>query len=201
MRLVIIVGLMLCSLMSFGNPDDSVRTKKFRHYFNLGSGMLFCKSCGNSANGVAAPWLIDGVEFKNRWRLGAGVAYNALGTANAIPYFGSLGGDLFGKKNKIFIEFNYGAAVMRVKDRATDYGFKSMTAPVYLQISAGHSWKFERIRFNLHVGYQYLKTITRYEYGQGYYYPSFSSFRYVPASEDEITWSPKRIFFGLSVGI
>lgn len=198
MRRVLIVGLMIGSLASFAaTPGDSVRVKTFRHFFTIGSGMVFCTACDFGNKAVAAPWFTDGLEFKERHRLGAGVSYHSLGTANALPYFASISTDLFGKKNKVFFEFNYGGALMRSTLKNV-YGLQSVYSPVYIRSSLGYAWKYERTRFNLHLGYQYMKTITRYQYGSGYYYGNST---YVPPSFDEVTWSASRFFFGISVGV
>src|SRR6218665_722584 len=83
---------------------DSTRKKTNNYFFVVQTGALLGDKVTFSSS------TIHGIKLSKRLRAGAGIGFNSYEDAQALPLFGSMSLDLFGKKNTVFVQMDYGWA-------------------------------------------------------------------------------------------
>lgn len=194
---------LLVSISAMAGDADSLKQRPLRYVFTINSAVLLCASCASESSSIALPTTIHGIQVK-RWRLGAGIGYTSFGPIRAMPYFGSVTYNLYGKKRKngFFVEYNYGGAhawLASVLDR--NNFLKDVEASGFSQVSLGYALHYEKLRIAAQAGFQTLKTLRRYEYGGGYFYPLPTQDFFVPPNEELVEYETNRFFVAISIGI
>lgn len=209
MRYVVALLIVLSSVAAMAQDTDStkvkvtVKAKPVRYAFTLNSNVLFCGSCLAESSLVALPTTIHGIKWRN-WRVGAGVGYTSYGPVRAMPYFGSVTFNLFGKKkqNGLFLELNYGGAHAWLGPGIRNGEWvESVRASNFAQLSAGYAFHYHGLRLAAQGGISTLITERTFDYGQYYNYTWGSQDFIVPPRREHVEYETTRAFLAISVGI
>lgn len=203
MKLIkLIVLLWLCafgvnSYSQISKADSaSAEFKKVAYFFSLQSGALFGDQVTFSAS------TIHGVKLGRKLRVGAGIGFDSFEDAQTMPLFGSASWDLFGKKNVVFVQMNYGWAPYAWTPALKDsYGFKKINGGETFSAMIGYRIKYGDVRLAMLVGYKHQEVKIYSEYPI-YYYSFLSSIAPggYPTNSQTLSESMNRFAVSLSVG-
>ncbi len=175
---------------------DSLQTKKCAYFFSIQTGALFGDQVTFSSS------TIHGVRLGKKLRLGAGVGFDSFEDAQTLPLFGSASWDLFGKKNVVFVQMNYGYAPFAWSPSLKDtYGFGEIKGGETFSAMLGYRISYGDIRLALLAGYRHQEVEMNYE--NIYYYYYLSSYILpggYPGNAQTIDKSMNRFAVSLSMG-
>jgi hypothetical protein len=195
--------LVFTSVVAMADGSDSLKVRPVRYVFTLNSNVLFCGNCVTESSVVALPTTIHGIRWK-QLRVGAGIGYTSFGPVRAMPYFGSVTLNLFGKKrhNGIFVELNYGAAHAWVAPQVMNGDYvEEVKASNFAQLSAGYAFHFHGLRLAAQAGMHWLQTTRTYAYGRPYTYWWGTQDLIVPPQTFSTHYQTARGFLSISIGI
>jgi hypothetical protein len=114
--------------------------------------------------------------------------------------FGSASWDLFGKKNKVFVQMNYGYAGAWINKDMKDYGYKGSEGGKMINPLLGYRIQSGNVRLLFSLGYKVQRVFSRFDYPTYYAYPTYDKFAPLPASTKEIRIDMNRFVVGMAVG-
>lgn len=207
MRYVAALLFVLSAVVAMAQDTDStnlkVKVKPVRYAFTLNSNILFCGSCLAEGSVVALPTTIHGIRWR-KWRVGAGVGYTSFGPVRAMPYFGSVTLNLFGKKkqNGLFLEFNYGGAHAWLgREIRNGQWVERVRASNFTQLSLGYAFHYHGLRLAAQGGVHTLNTERIFERDQFFNYTWGYQDVIVPPQQTRIEYETTRAFLAISIGI
>ncbi len=179
--------------------DSTTLKKKVSYFFTFGMGAMIgcnaCQSTGNVANFTTSS--VHGIQIGKRLSLGAGVGFDSYENWKTMPIFGSASFDLFGRKNKIFSQMNYGYSFAWINNGAKEYGYKNDRGGEMINPSLGYKIKAGTVRLSFSIGYKFQRVFSHYEYPQWLNY-EISSVNI--SNIKEIRTDMNRIVLGMTVG-
>ena len=180
-------------------PADSVVKKEGRYYFSARSGMTLCMECEIDGPSTGYINIVQGIRLTPGSRLGIGVGLMSASQRVIMPLFGSFKFDLFGKKNKIFFETNYGIGI-GVHGRTQDeqYWTETVKARSYFQPSLGYSIKYHDLKIGIHLGMQWLKMSSVMSYPSWGWIGDYQ--RGGTPNTTEFNYEVSRLMLGMSIG-
>jgi hypothetical protein len=199
MRLLTAIVLLLSAVTAeCATPADSVPRRASRYFFSVRSGMALCKDCALDGPATAYFSTIHGVRLTPGSHLGVGIGITTAAERVVVPLFGSLNINLFGKKNKLFAEFNYGAAPSTAASIREEGWTETVKVRSYWQPSIGYKIKYYDMRIGILIGLQAMKltqTMTYPGWNGGWGIPR-------PATQNStaLNYNASRFVVGLSVG-
>jgi hypothetical protein len=198
--LFMIAVVISAGAQSQNEDQDSLKRKRIEYYFQFQSGMLIgCGSCSDGKQITFSGSTTHGIKIGKRVRVGAGVGLDSYFERNTIPVFGSVGWDLIGKKNALYVELNYGGALASWRPmNLQEYGFqKSNTGKVY-SYAVGYRIKYDKMRISMGVGRKTQLVTTHYEYPT--YYWNFDNYIMGEPSRKIVKSEMNRLMIYLAVG-
>ncbi len=175
--------------------------RKVRYFFNVLSGTLIGNS-GISGDGFATYSFstTHGVRLGNRLGLGAGVGFDSYLDWKAMPLFISLSYDLIGKKNKLFVQLNYGKSLVKKSENQYEYGVTTYEGRSMINPSLGYKFAFDNLRLYIQAGLKMQNIKIRSEYPTYYTY-AFQSLAPLPNSTYSKTdLTLNRFYFSIGFG-
>lgn len=190
--------LSVCLAYAEANPGDSLVANPSRYFYSFRSGMVFCSEC--RMDGLASGLLstVHGIRLNKTFAVGIGVGVTLAGNTWLAPIVGHAKMNLFGKKNKVFVELNYGGALALFNYERSEYETRLTTCKTYFQPSIGYSIPYHDMRIGILVGIQALKLNTHYVY-PGYNY-SWGINRQGTPNTVDLAYQVSRMLIGLSIG-
>jgi len=181
--------------------DSSARKRKVSYFFAFGMGaMIGCEQChATGTNASFSTSVVQGVRI-GKGSMGAGIGLDVYESRKTLPLFGSASWDLFGKKNKVYVQLNYGYAGAWVNKDAKAYGFKSSEGGKMLNPFLGYRIQSGNVRMLFSVGYKFQRVFSRYEYPVYYANPTYDSFALLPPSTKEIRMDMNRFVVAMAIG-
>ncbi len=204
--LIILLAIFLVqSARAAGSPvrsDSSARKNRVTYYFTFGMGTIIgCEQC--HATGPTAGFtmsMVHGVRIGRKGSLGAGIGFDAYEHWKTLPMFGSASWDLFGKRNKVFVQLNYGYAGAWInKDAAKSYGYTRSEGGKMINPLLGYRIQSGNLRMLFSVGYKFQRVFSDYDYPTYYAYPT-ESFAPLPPNTREIRIDMNRLVVGMAIG-
>lgn len=203
-------GLLVIVLLVWGfdlnaqsNTSDSVRRKRIEYYFQFQSGALVgCNSCDNGKQVSFTSSFTNGVKIGRKLRVGAGFGFDSYVDWNIVPVFASASWDLLvkkGKKNVLFLQFDYGDGIGGWKPVQYDeYGLTDTQFGKMYSYSIGYRIKYDQLRITLGVGRKTQLVNSYYEYPTYYLRNNL----YVPGdpSRTEIKTQMNRFSVFMAIG-
>jgi hypothetical protein len=154
-------GLVFCVVLSAEGqlkPDSLSHRKRIAYYFSLQSGALM-----NEKQVTSSFATTHGVKIGNRLRVGGGVGFDSYEQWNTMPMTGNVSFDLFGKRNVVFTQFNYGWA-KAWKISPQEYGLTDERGGRAFSAMLGYRINYGDVRLALMAGYKYQRVTSYYEY-------------------------------------
>ena len=175
--------------------------KRIHYFFNFLSGALVGGS-GINEEGMATFTFstVHGVRIGKRLSAGAGLGFDSYLGWKAMPLFGSLSYDLFGKRNKVFVQLNYGTAWVSRIMTGYEYGNTSHTGSKMFNPSLGYKISSGNLRLYIQAGYK-IQKINMYAVYPGYY--SYANRLIAPtpnSSYSNTELSMNRAYFSIGFG-
>ena len=186
------------------NKKDSQPTelsRKHNYFFTVLSGTLIGSS-GVSSEGFASYSFstTHGIRLGKRLGLGAGVGYDSYLNWNAMPIFASLSYDVIGKKNKLFVQLNYGKSLIKKAENQYEYSVSTYEGRSMINPSLGYKFVYENLRLYVQAGLKVQNITIRSEYPIYYTY-SYRSIAPLPNttfSKTDLTLN--RFYFSIGFG-
>jgi hypothetical protein len=205
--LIIIIAVGLTDALH-ASPDgvkkDSTRSKPMLGYFfNVGvGGMIGCSNCSMTGKLVNFTLTtVHGIRIGDRLSVGAGVGFDQYENWKTMPLYGSASWDLFGRKNKVFVQMNYGYASGWINKAVEGYGYKKSSGGQFIYPAIGYSVHQGKLRINFTAGYKRQTVEADYNTFYPLYQP-WSSQVPAPTSDSEtINTTLRRAVFTMSIGI
>jgi hypothetical protein len=180
------------------SPDSIVR-KQGRYYFSARSGMTLCMECDIDGPTTGYINIVQGIRLTPGSRLGIGFGLMSASQRVIMPLFGSFKFDLFGKKNKVFFETNYGVgAALAGRTVEEQYWTEAVKAKSYFQPSIGYSIKYHDMKIGIHVGMQWLRMESVMSYPSWGWVPDYRSSG--TPNTTEFKYEVARMVMGMSIG-
>jgi len=171
-----------------------VATKKSGYFFLIQSGALFGDQVTFSAS------TIHGVKLGKRLHVGAGIGFDSFEDAQTLPVFGSASWDLFGEKNVIFVQLNYGWAPYAWSPALKDvYGFKKIDGGETFSAMIGYRIAYGDVRLAILAGYRHQDVKVYNEY-LTYYYFNYAAPSGYTSNSQTLSESMNRFVVSMSVG-
>jgi hypothetical protein len=158
------------SVRSKLNPesaDGQFLERGISYFFLIQSGALIgCNDCDLGKEVTFSTATIHGINLGKKFKIGAGLGFDAYSERQAIPVFGSVSYDLVGNRNSnsVLIQLNYGWAKSEASKAIRDYGYKGSEGGRMINAQLGYRIKYGDLRISLAIGYKSQKTLTHYEY-------------------------------------
>lgn len=151
--------------------QDSIRKGTVEYYFQIQSGALIgCSSCNSGKEVSFSGATTHGLKIGRKLRVGAGVGFDSYYKWNTIPLFGSISWDLFGKKNVLFAEVNFGGALASWRNQYfTEYGYANSKGGKMYSGGLGYRITYNRIRISAGVARKTQSMTSYYEYPTYYW--------------------------------
>jgi hypothetical protein len=182
--------------------ERNLPDKKIHYFFNFLSGTLVGGS-GMNGEGMATFTFstVYGARFGKRLSVGAGLGFDSYLGWKAMPFFGSLSYDLFGKSNKVFVQLNYGIALVNKVTTGYEYGnTTNYNGRGMFNPSLGYKIVNENLRLYIQVGYK-MQRINMNNVYPVYYSTSFRSIAPTPNSYyTDTELSINRAYFSIGFG-
>jgi len=146
--------------------QDSIRKSKIEYYFQVQSGALIgCGSCSDAGSLSFSGATTHGIKLGKRLRVGGGMGFDSYTYWNIVPVSGSVNYDLLGKKNAVFVELNYGDAIVaRRQLNYEEYGYKDSKGGKMYSYGLGYRIKYDNVRISVGVGRKTQLVTYYYEY-------------------------------------
>jgi hypothetical protein len=202
--LLLVIAVVQLGLAEGGQVanDSSVRRKGPRYFFGIGMGaMIGCEQC--SATGKTASFsasTIHGLRLGRRLSLGAGLGFDAYENWKAMPLFGSASWDLFGNKNKVFVQLNYGYADAWINKSNRGYGFKNDRGGKLINPSVGYRISNGDLWVSFSAGYKRQQAFSNYEYPSYAMCPNCYFFNSNEPDKKEVRIDMNRFVLGMTIG-
>lgn len=193
----VIIGVVA---QSHAGDRDSLSVKKTEYYFQFQSGMLIgCSSCSDGKQITYSGSTTHGIKIGRKLRAGVGVGLDSYFEWNTMPVFGNVSWDIVGKKNALFAEVNYGAALAAWRTlNFQEYGFQYSKAGQVYSYSLGYRMKYDKMRISMGVGRKTQFITSHYKYPTFYW----NNNRYVEgdSSSKTIKNEMNRLMVYLAIG-
>ncbi len=164
--MVILLGNSAFAGREIVERDTAAMKRRINYFFTFGMGsMIGCsqyKTTGKVVSFTAST--VHGVRIGKRLSLGAGIGFDSYENWKTMPLFGAAYWDLFGNKNKVFLQLNYGYAFPSINNQAREYGFKKEVGGKMVNPSLGYRINYGDIRLSFSVGYKFQRVFSNYEY-------------------------------------
>jgi hypothetical protein len=193
--------LLLITTIAVGQsiPTDSIVRKPGRYYFSARTGMTLCAECEVDGPTTGYINIVQGIRLTPGSRLGIGFGLMSASQRMILPLFGSFKFDLFGKKNKVFFETNYGiGTAIHGQTREERYWTETVNARSYFQPSLGYSINYHDMKIGIHVGMQWLKMESVVSYPSWGWINDFQ--RGGTPNTTEFKYEVARMMVGMSIG-
>ena len=181
--------------------DSSLKRSKVTYYFTFGMGaMIGCEQChttGKTASFTTS--MVHGMRI-GRAAVGVGLGFDAYENWKTLPLFGSGSFDLFGKRNKVFVQLNYGYASAWVNKDVQAFGYKKSEGGKMIHPLLGYRIQSGNARILFSAGYKFQRVLSTYDYPTYYPYPTYDSFAPLPPSTKEIRMDMNRFVISMAVG-
>jgi len=187
---------------SLVGSDSSVRRSGVAYYFTFGMGaMIGCEQC--RATGTTASFttsLVQGVRIGRKGSIGAGIGFDAYENWKTVPLFGSASWDLFGKRNKVFVQLDYGYAGAWINKDAQGYGYKKSVGGKVIHPVLGYRIQSGNVRFSFSAGYKFQRVFSRYDYPTYNIFPEYYAYPALSTGTKEIRTDMNRFVVGMAIG-
>jgi hypothetical protein len=182
------------------NPD-SIRNGRVEYYFQIQSGALVgCSNCSNGKEIGFSGSTTHGVKLGRKLRIGAGVGLDSYYEWNIVPLFGSISWDLFGKKNALFAELNYGEALAsRRHQYFQEYGYAYSKGGQSYSFGLGYRIKYDRVRISCGIARKTQFMTSYYEYPT--YYWNNNDYILGEPSNKKVNIEMNRLVVWIAVGL
>jgi hypothetical protein len=182
--------------------DSSVRKNSVAYYFSFGMGaMIGCEQC--RATGKTASFttsLVQGVRLGKKGSMGAGIGFDAYENWKTMPLFGSASWDLFGKRNKVFVQLDYGYAGAWINKDVQGYGYKKSEGGKMVNPLLGYRIRSGNVRFLFSLGYKFQRVFSFYNNPTVDIFPEFYAYPNLAPSTREIRTDMNRFVVGMAIG-
>lgn len=201
MRLLTVLAVFFSIAAAAGTDADTV-ARKSRYYFAVRSGMAMCSDC--EFDGPATGYLttIHGIHLTPATRVGLGIGLTAAGEHLLVPVFGSLSADLVGKdykkKNRLFVEFNYGIAGSPGKSPDIEGWTERVVPQAYIQPSIGYKIKYHDLNIGIMAGIQSVRLKRVFTSSSESW--AWGMLRQGTPNSSELNYNVTRFTLGLSIG-
>ncbi len=175
--------------------------RKGRYFFTVLSGTLIGNN-GISGDGFATYSFstTHGVRLGNRLGLGAGVGFDSYLDWKAIPIFASLSYDLIGKRNKLFVQLNYGKSLVKKAENQYEYGVTTYEGRSMINPSLGYKFVYDNLKLYIQAGWKIQNITFRSEYPTYYTYTVRSIAPMPNASYSKTDLTLNRFYFSIGFG-
>jgi hypothetical protein len=195
--LCVAIGL---TVLSQDIKQDTLKKRKIEYYFQVQSGALIgCNSCSDGKQISFTGSTTHGIKIGRKLRVGGGVGLDSYFEWNTMPVFGSVSWDVFGKKNALFVELNYGGSLASWRPQNfQEYGYQKSDAGKVYSYVLGYRIRYEKMRISVGVGHKTQLVTSYYEYPTYYW----NNNNYVPgdASRRIVKNEMNRLMVYLAVG-
>ncbi len=175
--------------------------RKSHYYFNFLSGTLIGNSGINGEESATYSFTTThGVRLGNRLSVGVGLGFDSYWGWKAMPVFGSLSYDLLGKKNRLFVQLNYGKSWVKKAESQYEYGTTTYNGGGMINPSLGYKIVYHDLRLYILAGFKMQKVNMYTEY-PGYY--SYANRLIAPtpnSSYSNTELSMNRAYFSIGFG-
>ena len=195
--MAVLLGTAACAEKRVTTADSTALKKRISYFFTLGMGpMIGCNQCQRTGKVASfAASTVHGVRIGKRLFLGAGIGFDSYENWKTLPLFGSASWDLFGKKNKVSVQLDYGYSFAWINNAAKEYGYKRDRGGEIFNPSLGYRINYGAARLSFSIGYKFQRVFSYYEY------PIYNSFLpvYGPNTRETRT-DMNRIVLAMTVG-
>lgn len=195
MRIVLILVMLVVCFEGFGQTgqaDSLVSKRKTGYFFSVQTGAIIGDQVDLSFS------TIHGFRIGKKLRLGAGIGFDSFKDVQVAPVFGSASWDLFGKKNVVFVQANYGWVPFAWSPTQKDvYGFDKASGGEMFSAMLGYRIAYGNARFAVMAGFRHQDVKTEYKYP--YYFPTPWSSLYLPDTNSTQAFSRNMNRFALTL--
>jgi hypothetical protein len=197
-RHIVVAVALAAALPAQANPGDSVVRRESRYVFSVRSGMAMCSTC--TLDGPTSGYFntVLGMRLTPGTRIGLGAGLTSASGTMIVPLFGSFKLNLFGKKNKVFAEANYGFALSPRHDIDETSWTQTVKTKSYFQPSIGYSVPYHDMKLGVMLGIQSLKMVTTTTYPGSWW--GWGTNRQGTPNSSEFRYNVTRLVVGFSVG-
>jgi hypothetical protein len=178
--------------------DSTGRTKMISYFFTFQSGTLIgCYDCKVAKEITFSAATIHGIKIGKKLRLGAGAGFDSYSDRQALPMFGSVSWDLFGKNNTVFTQITYGWGYVWKPLKQQEFALVKTRGGEAFSAMVGYRIRYGDIGIALMGGYKFQSTTDYYAYS-----PSLFIYNrgYQSSSQQTIRENMNRLAISLSVG-
>jgi len=199
MRSLFIVAVLIASRASAAaDPGDSI-ARPSRYFFSVRSAALLCNDCSFDGNAVSLLSTVHGFNLNKFFGVGLGAGITSATSTWVAPVFGNFRLNMPGKKkNKLFIELNWGGAFI-FGEEDPENGSLRTKCKSYVQPSVGYAVNYHDLRIGVMVGLQSLNMLTRYDY-PSYRYGFGGLIKQGTPNSTEYGYDVTRFMVGVSLG-
>jgi hypothetical protein len=150
--------------------QDSLLLKKpaREYYFQFQSAALVGDNSGKLITHSIG--ITNGLVLGRRWRVGAGAELNSYLQWNILPVMASVSYDLLGKKNKVFVRYDYGKGLAAWGHYFDDmYAYKKSKAGDLYGFAIGYRAHYHQMTYSFGLGRKSQHVTTYYEYPTYYW--------------------------------
>jgi hypothetical protein len=194
--IIFLVTATLCSAQRM--PADSIVKKEGRYFFSARAGMTLCGACDIDGPTTGYLNIVQGIRLTPGSRLGVGFGLMSASQRVVVPIFGHFKVDLFGKKNKLFVEANYGVGSAWAQTRDEQWWTETVKAKSYFQPSIGYSIKYHDLKIGILMGMQVLKMVSVLSYPSYGWIADYR--RGGTPNTTEFKYDVSRVMVGMSIG-
>ncbi len=180
---------------------EPLLVKNARYFFAFQSGALMGGSViGEKGMTTFSFATTHGVRLGKRFGVGVGAGFDSYFGWKALPLFGSVSFDVLGKKNKVFVQVNYGGAWVKKAKSPYEYGATTYDGGRMINPSVGYKIVYGDVRLYIQVGYKLQRITMNSEY-PSYFSYSYSRIAPLPNSSFSKTeLSMNRAYFSIGFG-
>ncbi len=181
--------------------DSLSRKGSVTYYFSVGMAALQgCEDC-KSKGPVTTFSLntIHGVRIGKRLSVAGGLGYDVYESWNALPMFGVVSWDLFGRrKNRAFLQFEYGYSAAWIRESSQVLNYKSSSGGKMISPLLGYRIHTGTTTITLTMGYKFQRTHSSFAAPMYTYIPY--DFTAPPMGERDVQSDMNRFVAGIGVG-
>jgi hypothetical protein len=195
-----LIVITLTNVKGQSNPSDSLQQPKLvSYFFTVQSGALFgCSDCQAGKDISFSTSTLHGIKIGKKLRVGAGLGFDSYSDWRAVPIFGSISWDLFGKNNKVFTQLNYGKARAWKPFGEREFGLIDTRGGRAFSTMIGYRITSGKMNIAVLAGYKFQSATAYYEYP--YYSWLLSDKRFETSNKQTIRENMNRFAISLSVG-
>jgi hypothetical protein len=200
LRLIpLLIIITLLNVKGQSVPSDSLKQQKLiSYFFTFQSGTLIgCYDCKVAKEITFSAATIHGIKIGKKLRLGAGAGFDSYSDRQALPMFGSVFWDLFGKNNTVFTQITYGWGYVWKPLKEQEFALVKTRGGEAFSAMVGYRIRYGDIGIALMGGYKFQSTTDYYAYS-----PSLFIYNrgYQSSSQQTICENMNRLAISLSVG-